>query len=146
MSILAIDPGPEESGWCVWESARVTCCAQGSNLKLLALIQVATFDQLAIEMVAGMGLTVGQSVFETCRWIGRFQQGWRDPEAVLLIPRHRIKLHLCGSMQAKDKNIRQRLIDLIGPQGVKRAPGPTYGVSGHGWSALAVAATAAGLV
>ena len=42
-------------------------------------------------------------------------------------------------------NIRQALLDLIGPQGTKKAPGPTYGVRSHEWAALAVAVTVAGL-
>jgi hypothetical protein len=42
-------------------------------------------------------------------------------------------------MRAKDPNVRQALLDKIGPVGTKKNPGPLYGVSGHGWSALAVA-------
>jgi len=93
-------------------------------------------------MIASMGMSVGQTTFETVRWIGRFQQAWRDPEAVRLIYRHQVKQHLCGTQRAQDTNIRQALLDLIGPQGVKKAPGPTYGVKSHAWSALGVAVTA----
>jgi len=98
--------------------------------------------QLAIEMVASYGMAVGREVFETCVWIGRFQQAWHAPEAVRLIYRRDVKLHLCGSARAKDSNIRQAVIDLLGPPGTKREPGPTYGVRSHAWSALAVAVTA----
>jgi len=45
-------------------------------------------------------------------------------------------------MKAKDTNIRQALIDMIGPQGKKSCPGPTFGMSSHTWAALAVAITA----
>ena len=93
-------------------------------------------------MIAGMGMTVGQTTFETVRWIGRFQQAWRDPDAVQLVYRRQVKTCICGNQQAKDQNIRLALIDRLGPQGKKAAPGPTYGVSGHAWSALAVAVTA----
>jgi hypothetical protein len=44
-------------------------------------------------------------------------------------------------MKAKDANIRQALIDKIGPQGTKKDPGPTYGISKDVWSALAIAVT-----
>jgi hypothetical protein len=44
--------------------------------------------------------------------------------------------------RAKDQNIRQALIDRLGPPGTKKNPGPTYGVTSHMWSALAVAVTA----
>ena len=106
------------------------------------MIRDANADELAIEMVASYGMAVGKEVFETVRWIGRFQQCWRDPDAVRLIYRRDVKLHLCGSPRAKDANIRQALIDQLGPVGVKREPGPLYGVKSHAWSALAVAVTA----
>jgi hypothetical protein len=50
-----------------------------------------------------------------------------------------VKLHLCNSPRAKDANVRQALLDRLGPQGTKKAPGPTYGVKSHEWAALAVA-------
>jgi hypothetical protein len=56
-----------------------------------------------------------------------------------------VKMHLCGNQQAKDKNIRQALLDKVGPVGVKKTPGPCYGVKSHAWSALAVAVTALNL-
>jgi hypothetical protein len=62
---------------------------------------------------------------------------------VELIYRKDIKLFLCGTMRAKDANIRQALIDKIGPQGTKAQPGPTYGIKSHSWAALAVAVYAA---
>jgi hypothetical protein len=96
----------------------------------------------AIEMVASYGMPVGREVFETVRWIGRFQQAWRDPETVRFVYRKDVKLHLCGSARAKDANIRQALIDKLGPVGTKAVPGPLYGVKSHIWSALAVAVTA----
>ena len=97
---------------------------------------------LAIEMIASYGMAVGREVFETCVWVGRFHQAWRDPAGVKLIYRQAVKLHLCNSPRAKDANIRRALIDLLGPQGTKNSPGPTYGVSSHAWAALGVAVTA----
>jgi len=35
------------------------------------------------------------------------------------------------------------LLDLLGPQGTKAKPGPTYGIKSHSWAALAVAVFAA---
>jgi len=102
-------------------------------------------DTLAIEMIASYGMAVGREVFETCVWIGRFQQVWRSPESVRLVYRRDVKLHLCGNPRAKDPNIRQALIDLLGPAGTKKQPGPTYGVKSHAWAALGVAVTVAGL-
>lgn len=105
---------------------------------------------LALEMVASYGMSVGKDIFETVRWIGRLQQAYRDPEAVMLIYRRDVKMHLCGSAKAKDGNIRQALLDLFPatgggktPQvGIKSKPGPLFGVSTHAWAALGVAITA----
>lgn len=146
-SVIAIDPGTTESGVCVLRAGKVVDSAIWANDDLLRRVPLlgSWADTLAIEMVASYGMAVGREVFETCRWIGRFQQVWHDPDAVKLVYRRDVKLHLCGSAKAKDPNIRQALLDLIGPQGTKKAPGPTYGVKSHAWAALAVAATVAGI-
>jgi hypothetical protein len=99
------------------------------------------YTRCAIEMIASYGMAVGASTFETCVWIGRFIEVARVD--VELIFRKDIKLFLCGTMRAKDANIRQALIDKIGPQGTKAQPGPTYGIKSHSWAALAVAVFAA---
>ena len=110
-----------------------------------------TAEVMAVEMIASYGMAVGREVFETCVWIGRFLQSWRDPDAVLLVYRKDVKIHLCGTTKAKDANIRQALLDSYPatgggatPQvGTKSYPGPLYGVSSHVWPALAVAVTIA---
>ena len=88
-------------------------------------------------------MPVGQEVFDTCVWIGMFKQAWRAPKSVKLIYRSEVKMGVCHSMRAKDGNVRQALIDMLGPPGTKKAPGPTYGVTSHAWQALGVAVTAA---
>lgn len=145
MRILAIDPGTTQSGWCVLDGAKVVASGVADNHELLGRLHKYHDCTLAIEWIESQGMAVGKETFITVRWIGRFMQAWRDPEAVKMITRRSVKLHLCGSMKAKDKNIRQALLDLIGPQGTKKDPGPTYGVSSHAWQALAVAVTEAGL-
>lgn len=151
--IFAIDPGTTESGWVLLEAGRVHDSGVHHNHDVLRWIKPGQgADMLCIEMIAGMGMTVGQTTFETVRWIGRFQQAWRDPEAVHLVYRRQVKTYLCGNQQAKDGNIRQALLDIFPdtgggatPQiGTKAKPGPLYGVSSHAWSALAVAVTVAG--
>jgi hypothetical protein len=107
-------------------------------------------DHIAIEMIASYGMAVGREIFETCVWIGRFMQAWRNPKAVRLIYRRDVKLRLCGTVKAKDANVRQALIDMFPktgggkiPQiGTKAQPGPLYGVASHAWAAVAVAVTA----
>lgn len=146
--VLAIDPGTNESGWCVLADGMVTLSGVMPNRELLRMLTMQRRNDpwkhmLAIEMIASYGMAVGKEVFETCVWIGRYIQAWHSPEAVKLVYRRDVKLHLCGSPRAKDQNIRQALIDLIGPQGTKKQPGPTYGVKSHAWAALGVAVTAA---
>lgn len=132
----------------MFENGRIVAPGSGvdSNEDVLTHIKQccnSRVDTLAIEMVASYGMPVGREVFETVRWIGRFQQAWRDPESVLLIYRKDVKMHLCQSMKAKDTHIWQALIDKLGPVGTKAAPGPLYGVKSHARSAVAVAVTAA---
>jgi hypothetical protein len=140
--ILAIDPGTHESGWVLFSEGKVQSSGVSPNADVLAMLVTVQADALAIEMIASYGMAVGAEVFETCVWIGRYVQAWREPDAARLIYRKDVKLHLCGTPRAKDPNIRQALIDLIGPQGTKKQPGPTYGVRSHAWAALGVAVTA----
>jgi hypothetical protein len=149
MSILALDPGPTETGWCVLRDGRVSESGVVDNVLLIGVMQRGLYRdcQLAIEMIASYGMAVGAEVFETCVWIGRFVQAWHTPQDVRRITRKAVKLHLCGTTKAKDPNVRQALIDKFGPGkelaiGKKAAPGPLYGIKSHAWSALAVAVTA----
>jgi hypothetical protein len=152
--VMAIDPGTTESGWTRLCNKHVIDSGVCDNEEMLDMVYDGGFDDLAIEMIASYGMAVGREVFETCVWIGRFQQVFRDPDAVKLVYRRDVKLHLCGSVKAKDPNVRQAVIDLfpaIGggkvPQiGTKSQPGPLYGVKSHAWPALAVAITAIGRV
>lgn len=141
--ILAIDPGTEQSGWCVFDGAVVNSGVE-PNADVLRRVGhgVIGYD-LAIEMVASYGMPVGREVFETVRWVGRFQQAFYAPERVMLVYRRDVKLYLCGSMRAKDQHVWQALQDKLGPVGTKNNPGPLYGVKSHARSAVAVAVLAA---
>jgi len=153
MSMLAIDPGPTRSGFVLLnEDNRVATSGVMLNGAVLAMLEhwPDPFTNLAIEMIASYGMPVGREVFETCVWIGRFQQAWEGEQPVSLVYRQTVKLHLCGNVRAKDQNVRQALLDLYPatgggkvPQvGTKRQPGPLYGVSTHAWAALGAAVTA----
>jgi hypothetical protein len=151
--ILAIDPGPEQSAFVYYDIATrgVVQAMKLTNAHLvdaLADNRWSACDELAIEMIASFGMPVGAEVFETCVWIGRFAQAWlsrpgRTPHT--LVYRREVKLHLCGSMRAKDSNVRQALIDSFGGKdkaiGKKASPGPLFGIKADVWAALAVAVT-----
>lgn len=80
---------------------------------------------------------------ETIIYTGMLMQAW--PGKLLRVKRSEVKRHLCGSLRAKDANVRQAIIDRYGGQaaiGRKATPGPLYGVTSHAWAALAVAITA----
>lgn len=151
MIVFAIDPGPVQSGWVLYGDEdvepgldRVRDCGVDDNQDMLRWVQHGQgAGMLAIEtMQANYGI-VGDSVISTLVWIGRFKQAWRDPEQVLLISRQRVKAAICnGNAKAADSGVRTALIERIGVPGTKKAPGPTYGVTSHAWSALAVAVTA----
>ena len=143
MTLLAIDPGLEKSGMVVLEAGRVVASGLCENGDLLEIVKHGCqASTLAIEMIDSYGMPVGKEVFRTLIWVGRFMQAWPRPDEVRLIERRQIKLALCGTARAKDSNVRQALIDRLGPPGIKRAPGPTYGVTGHMWAALGVAVVA----
>ena len=153
MKILAIDPGNIESGYAVIEMPDFKLLDFGKvkNEELLLKIQKGidmTFniDAVAIEMIASYGMAVGKSVFETCVWIGRFVQAL-DGLKIDFVYRKDEKMCLCGSMKAKDSNIRQALIDRYAKhdfkngKGVKNNPDTFYGVSKDVWAAIAVGVT-----
>lgn len=142
MKILAIDPGPESSQWLVYDTEKRkvwnTDHVSNDTFPILGV----NVDLVAIEMIASYGMAVGRDVFETCVFIGRLMEQCSrlfTPPQVLRVYRKDIKLELCGTTRAKDANVRQALIDKLGAPGTKKNPGPTYGVSGHAWAALAVA-------
>lgn len=138
--ILAIDPGTTQSGYVLFADRVAADSGVLANDRILEMARTWP-GPMAIEMVASYGMPVGSEVFETVRWIGRFQQAYHDPDSVRLVFRKDVKMHLCGTPRAKDGNIRQALIDKLGAPGTKKAPGPTYGVKSHAWAALAVAVT-----
>ena len=107
--ILAIDPGTDRSGWVVFDPATQRVIEHGicSNEELVARLETGQFDamHLVIEKIASYGMPVGEEVFETCRWSGKFEQAFGGTCA--LVPRRSVKLFLCGNTRAKDSNVRQ---------------------------------------
>ena len=128
--IFAIDPGSEKSAFVLYDSHDKVILEKGieENEDIMELVVSYDYNILAIERIASYGMPVGKEVFQTCVWIGRF-----DPnQQAQLVYRKDVKMHLCGSMRAKDANIRQALIDKLGKEATK-------GVKRDEWSALAVA-------
>lgn len=144
--VLAIDPGETQSGYMLFDGKRAIEFGKLPNEQLME--QFGHYSShynepptLVIEMIASYGMPVGKEVFETCVWIGRFIQAWGQRSPIYRLTRKEIVKHICGSAKAKDSNVRQALIDQLGQPGTKNAPGPTYGITGDAWAALAVAVT-----
>lgn len=140
-TILAIDPGHVQSAYVLLQDSQPKAFSIVPNSRMLELMEWFSVP-IACEKIACMGMAVGAEVLDTCEWIGRFEQKAAQLNlAFHKLKRHQVKMHLCSSTQAKDGNIRQALLDKLGPQGTKKNPGPTYGISKDVWSALAVGIT-----
>lgn len=148
--LIGVDPGPERSGWVVLKDGDLYAHDITPNEQMRGYLRQWHDYELVIEMIASYGMAVGKDVFETCVWIGRFIE-CAEPNPIRRITRGDVKLHICGTKQAKDPNVRQALIDMYPatgggktPQiGTIKQPGPLYGMAGDMWAALAVAVTAA---
>jgi hypothetical protein len=150
MKILAIDPGNIESGYAIIEMPDFKLLEFGKvkNEELLSMLTLIPYkiDTVAIEMVQCLGMAVGKDVFDTCVWIGRFVQALAN-DGVDFVYRKEEKICLCGSLKAKDVNIKQALInryakhDFKNGKGVKKNPDTFYGVSKDVWQAIAVGVT-----
>jgi hypothetical protein len=145
--VLAIDPGNTESAWVLLgANARLLEFKKEPNEILIERLRNLEFLEadIFIEMVASYGMPVGVEIFDTCAWIGRFEEACGIATRLY---RKDVKLYLCQDSRANDASIRQALIDRYGPEksiaiGTKKVPGPLYGVSGDIWAALAIAVMA----
>lgn len=153
MRILSIDPGTKQSAWVFFDcdTYRIIEHDKEDNERLCRSFDSQhdskRYQHVVVEMVASYGKPVGQEVFDTCVWIGRFRQAAERWVGTTCILRKDVKMHLCDTIRGvNDAVIRQRLIDLFGPGkekaiGKKAAPGPLYGIKADCWAALALAVT-----
>lgn len=150
--VIGIDPGTTQSAYVAFDGARVTMHDIAANISLVGMmrgLKPESVTAVVFEQIENMGMPAGKETFETVFWTGRLFQVATEVVGISKVerlPRRAVKLHLCGSMKAKDPNIRQALIDRFGPGkdkaiGKKASKGPLYGISSHCWAALAVAVT-----
>ena len=153
-NIIAIDPGTTHSAVLAWSCGVVENKTGFFENKMVGdviadLVVPEEGFTLVIEGIQSYGKPVGQETFDTCVWIGRFIEIARRNLADHhhLIYRPAIKAIVCGTTQSTDADVRASLLRLFPatgggatPQvGTKAQPGPLYAISGHLWSALAVA-------
>jgi hypothetical protein len=140
MVILAIDPGTEQSAVVLWDGSNVLEHQILANKDVEQFINTRGFHVCACELLASYGMPVGKETFCTAYWIGEFRHVCKTICARWLeVYRTEVKLHLCQSVRAKDGNVRQAIIDRLGPIGTVKSKGVLYGVHTHEWSALSVA-------
>lgn len=152
--ILAIDPGPAESGYVVWNpvTGAVRASAVVPNEQLRSSLRAgvsADVVAVAIEQIEPRyGLSPGWETLDTARWVGRFEEA-AQPTPVARLKRSEVLRHLGvvtrgpGKTTA-DSGVRSALLDRFGgssAKGTKAHPGSLYGIHGHLWAALAVAVT-----
>jgi Holliday junction resolvasome RuvABC endonuclease subunit len=150
--VLGIDPGPETSG-VVWFDTEDRCVIEASgdmpNDEALSTFRrtpgflKAPVQAYACECIEAMYAHVGKETVRTIRFCGAIEEAVvsRGHPIAMLSPQE-VKKRVCGTASAKDPAVRQALIDLLGPVGTKKNPGPCFGVSKHAWRALAVAVAA----
>lgn len=161
MKILAVDPGSEQSAWVLLEDENICGFGLSPNKQVCnamgvygdsCVIEYTKAYTMAVKPKAEGGSGVAffpQQVLDTAVQIGRFMERWElshPGKSVLLMSRRNVKMHLCGSMNAKDAQIREAMIDRWGGTklaavGLKKTPGPLYGFKKDLWAALAVAVT-----
>lgn len=149
--VFAIDPGCRESAYVDFSTDidvhpfdgepdrklhTFGKCPNGDLLELCESIDAVA--ECAIEMISGYGMSVGQEVFETCVWVGRFQERMGGSD-VRLVTRGEIKLWHTDSRRATDSQISNALKAKYGEVGTKAAPGFCYGMKADIWQAFALA-------
>lgn len=150
--VFAIDPGNEQSAYCIMtEEYKLIQFAKKKNKEvmtdMLNWLQGEQIKSVVIERMMNYSNNVGQSVFLTCEWIGRFAQEAEKQVYVDYLFRKDEKMYLCQTMKANDSAIRHALIDRFAVfdktngRGTKKNPDVFYGVSADCWSAIAIATT-----
>lgn len=142
--LLAIDPGPVQSAYVIWDGKIIFEFGLEDNETLLNLIYLPrSIPIMAIEQVRSYGMPVGATVFDTVFWAGRFCQAWHGEFHQM--PRLQVKQHICHDSRAKDSNIIQALVDRFAygvrnkGKGTVKEPGFFFGFKKDIWQAFALA-------
>lgn len=168
MNLLSIDPGSVKSGWVYMQDGIPDDWGWHDNDTMLSSLLLLKYDVLLIEDVSHMGMAVGRDVFETVRWSGRFDY---NQTAIFIDRKHvkltlcgntrakdanirqacidrfggdsvAIGGKKCQTCKGKGWVGRGRpeCAECAG-KGYETPPGPLHGITGHVFSALAVALT-----
>lgn len=161
--ILGIDPGNKETGYALVDGETLKPIRFGKldNYALLDELTdiFETFNNysihVAMENFRNYGMVVGQSVFDSCIWLGRLWQHCREynkrGETPIVrmkhIYREEEKLCICHSPKANDVTIKQALVDRFAQdepnhgKGTKKSPGFFYNFRADVWTGFALCVT-----
>jgi len=138
IEVVGIDPGPVASALVVLRDGKIYHAAMVPNTQLCDMLRHVRAKIVAIESMQSHGpRRIGKPFIDTCMAIGAFNEAWN--RNCLLIPCPTVRRYICKNVASSESEIRAWLIRLMGEPGTKAAPGPTYGITDHLWSALAVA-------
>lgn len=150
MEILCLDVGTEESAYCIInsETYKPLKFEKINNIELLKIVKNEKYDKMVYEEFQCYGMAIGVSTIKSITWNGRYIQSALDRnKPVEYIYRKEEKMNLCGSMKAKDTNIRQSLIDRFAEFDLKQGKGTKdnkdffYGFKSDIWASYAVGVT-----
>lgn len=140
MKLLAVDPGNVESGYVILQtvpkSFKILNFGNVPNHELLTLVKnnQQQIDIGLIERIQSYNQVVGETVFDTCRMIGKLEVRLLDNKIkTALIYRKSVISHHLGSVSVKnpDSKLRKHLIDKYKTE--------SKGLTSHSWQALALA-------
>ena len=155
MIIYGIDPGPTASGVAVYDTQarRLLHSNKAASLGEVRLeMQLLNLKHqdlwVAIERMQSYGIA-GGSLLQTSEIVGRVQEMAHTLEIPHSLHYRREVLRALDvtGKGNRDSLVMNRLIEMHGGTkraavGLKKEPGPLYGISSHAWAALAVAITA----
>lgn len=144
MAILCLDVGTTDSAYVLIDKDTYKPLRFGKidNNALLDIVHNEEYEELVYEEFQCYGMPIGQSTITSITWNGRYMQIALDRgKTVSRVYRKEEKINLCGTMKAKDSNIRQALIDRFGEVGTKKNQGFFYGFAKDMWAAMAVGVT-----
>jgi len=148
--VLALDPGPEQTGYVLADYDQrsgkilVAEAAVKPNAEILRVIGRCPANTLVLveEMtVYGMmSYAALASILPTVRWEGKFElaSDWAGLEC-LMVRRPDVRKAVAGSCRAKRPHVRACLIEQFSPgQNPRKKGTPLHGVTSHAWEALAL--------
>jgi len=151
MRVLGIDPGTNKSAYVIYDTdlpsnGYIDSVGIVPNTELVTIIKdtEVLYSHIVIEMLKSYGNVVGDSILETCVWIGHFEEAARSRmfSSTHRIHRKEIVQRICYNSRAGDSQVRQAIIDKYGGKakaiGRAKTPGPLYKFRADAWQALAV--------